>query len=189
MLGEDRAATFAAVYDVTEAGNFEKANILNLPKSIAQFAKLRGLDESNLQAQLAEDRAKLFAVRAKRVRPSLDDKVILSWNALTISAMVKGYRALGEDRFLQAATKTPSLFGVKCGATMADCGTRGDWGKATLDAYLDDYSYLIDGLPSCFRSTAIRSCRPGRSSWQAFLTQILRIQPVGTFLLLRSMSN
>ncbi len=151
VLGEDRAATFAAVYDVTEAGNFEKANILNLPKSIAQFAKLRGLDESNLQAQLAEDRAKLFAVRAKRVRPSLDDKVILSWNALMISAMVKGYRALGEDRFLQAATKSAQF--IRREMRRDDGRLWHTWrlGKATLDAYLDDYSYLIDALTELFQ--------------------------------------
>ncbi|MEZ6074186.1 MAG: hypothetical protein R3C56_00495 [Pirellulaceae bacterium] len=83
-MGAERAQQFCDCYDVTEAGNFEESNILNLPKSISQFAALRQMDEIHLREQLSQDRDKLLQQRATRVRPSLDDKVLLSWNALMI---------------------------------------------------------------------------------------------------------
>ena len=52
MLGAERAKTFAYVYDVTEPGNWEGKNILNLPKTIAQAAKLLGRDEAELRPTL-----------------------------------------------------------------------------------------------------------------------------------------
>ena len=69
ILGEERAATFCQVYDVTEAGNFEHTNILNLPKTMAQQAKLLVRELEDLSAELAESRAKLFAA-ARKAHPS-----------------------------------------------------------------------------------------------------------------------
>lgn len=146
VLGAERAEQFNAVYDVSESGNFEGANILNLPKSMEHFAKLRNLDPQLLNQQLLEDRQKLFKVREKRIRPGLDDKVLLSWNAIMIIAMVKGYRALGEDRYLQAATQCANF--IKQSMRRPDGRLWHGWraGQEALDAYLDDYSYLLVAL-------------------------------------------
>ncbi len=145
VLG-DRAAEFCEIYNVTSAGNFEGHTILNLPTSIAEYAKGRGINEGDLQKRLSESRSKLFERRAKRVRPGLDDKVIVSWNALMISAMVKGYRALGDERYLQAAVKNAEF--MRTGMRRDDGRLYHSWrhGKANFAAYLDDYSYLIDAL-------------------------------------------
>ena len=95
VLGAERAKTFAYVYDVTAAGNWEAQNILNLPKTIAQAAKLLGRDEEELRSELAEDRAKLLAVRDRRVPPGKDTKVLTSWNGLMIAPLAEGGRVLG----------------------------------------------------------------------------------------------
>src|SRR5262249_35481070 len=84
VLGGDRAKTSTYVDEVTEAGNWEPTNILNLPKPIAQAAKLLGRDEAELRRELDEDRAKLLAVRDRRVPPGKDTKVLTSWNGLMI---------------------------------------------------------------------------------------------------------
>ena len=170
VLGSERAKEFCSVYDVTAKGNFEGHSILNLPKPIAAYARLNALDESELQKRLADDRARLFAQRAKRVRPSLDDKVLVSWNALMITAMVKGYRALGDERYLQAA--------LKCSRFMRTQMCREDgrlwhsWrqGKANLDAYLDDYSYLIDALTELIQVHADAELL----NWSIELAEIMR---------------
>ena len=60
VLGPERAKTFAYVYDVTEQGNWEHQNILNLPRTIAQAAKLLGRPEDEVRAELVEDRARLL---------------------------------------------------------------------------------------------------------------------------------
>jgi len=63
VLGEERAKTFCYVYDVTDDGNFEGKSILNLPKTLAQCAKLLERDIADLESELAESRAKLLEVR------------------------------------------------------------------------------------------------------------------------------
>ncbi len=151
VLGLQRGGQFCDCYDVTEAGNFEDFNILNLPKSISQFAKLKQLDEQLLRQELNEDRKKLVERRALRVRPGLDDKVLLSWNALMITAMTRGYRALGYERYLQSAKKAVQF--VHQHMRRADGRLWHTWrhGEPSLDAYLDDYAYLIDALTELFQ--------------------------------------
>ncbi len=170
ILGADRAHEFCAVYDVTEKGNFEGHSILNLPRSITEYAKTNGLDEGELEKRLADDRAKLFARRAQRVRPSLDDKVLVSWNGLMISAMVKGYRALGDDRYLQAALRCARF--IRAQMRRDDGRLWHTWrhGKASVDAYLDDYSYLIDALAELIQVQADAEL----FAWSIELAEILQ---------------
>jgi uncharacterized protein YyaL (SSP411 family) len=151
VLGAERAQQFCDCYDVTEAGNFEESNILNLPKSISQFAALRQIDEALLREQLSQDRDKLLQRRATRVRPSLDDKVLLSWNALMIAAMTRGYRAVADQRYLQSAQAAVEF--IRSSLRRADGRLWHTWrqGTPSLDAYLDDYAYLIEALTELFQ--------------------------------------
>jgi len=153
VLGETAGATFGRVYDVTDAGNFEGHSILNLPKSIAQAAKVMGRDEAELTAELAESRAKLFAVREKRVHPGKDDKVIVAWNGLMIDALARAAGALGEPRYAAAAAKAADF--LHDNLLRDDGRLLHTWrhGKAKLDAYLDDYAALAGGLISLYEAT------------------------------------
>src|SRR5262249_18363468 len=103
VLGAERAKTFGYVYDVSEAGNWEGHNILTLPRTIGQAAKLLGRDEEGLRAELAADRAELLAVRDRRIPPGKDTKVLVSWNGLMIAAMAEAGRVLEDGRYLDAA--------------------------------------------------------------------------------------
>jgi uncharacterized protein YyaL (SSP411 family) len=151
LLGAERGQQFCDCYDVTKEGNFEASNILNLPKSIAQFAALRELDEALLRVQLAEDRDKLLQQRATRVRPGVDDKVLLSWNALMITAMTRGSRAVGDKRYLAAAQRTVEFIQSSLRRPNGRLWHTWRHGTASLDAYLDDYAYLIDALTELFQ--------------------------------------
>jgi uncharacterized protein YyaL (SSP411 family) len=103
VLVPQRAKTFCTVYDVTEAGNFEGRNIPHLPRRILDWAEMLGRILPKLDAELAEDRAKLLAARSERVRPGRDDKVLVSWNGLMIDAMARAGVALAESRYREAA--------------------------------------------------------------------------------------
>ncbi len=153
ILGADRARTFAQVYDVTPSGNWEHQNILNLPKTIAQAAKLLGRDEANLRDELDRSRAELLAVRDRRVPPGKDTKVLVAWNGLMIASMAEGGRILKESRYLDAASRAA---GFILDRMRQDDGrllhTYKD-GRARLDAYLDDYADLIDGLTRLYEAT------------------------------------
>ncbi len=95
VLGSELAAEFDYIYDVSEAGNFEGHNILNLPKPIDVCAKLRQVDAKELLARLASARGKLLEVRGGRVRPARDDKVLISWNGLMIDALARAAGGAG----------------------------------------------------------------------------------------------
>ncbi|MHB1560151.1 MAG: thioredoxin domain-containing protein [Isosphaeraceae bacterium] len=153
VLGPERGKTFAQVYDVTPSGNWEHRNILNLPKTIAQAATILGRGEDELRAELAESRARLLEVRDRRIPPGKDTKVLVSWNGLMIAALAEGGRILGEPRYLDAAARAA---GFLLDTMRLDDGrllhTYRD-GRARLDAYLDDYTNLIDGLTRLYEAT------------------------------------
>jgi uncharacterized protein YyaL (SSP411 family) len=153
VLGTDRAKTFCYVYDITEQGNWEEHNILNLPRTISQAAKLLGRDEHPLRDELAECRSQLLAVRTGRVPPAKDTKVLVSWNGLMIAALSEGGRILKDDRCLGAARRA-AYFILE--HMLKDDGrllhTYKD-NQAKLDGYLDDYADLIDGLTRLYEAT------------------------------------
>ncbi len=146
VLSESAAATFAQVYDVSEYGNFEETNILNLPKTIDQQAQLLGRDPQELRVELAESRKKLFAVRERRIHPHKDDKVITGWNGLMIEAFAAAGDVLGNSRYLDAARRAADFIDEKL--CRDDGRLLHTWrnGQAKVDAYLDDYTYLACGL-------------------------------------------
>ena len=109
QLGEEVGERFCTVYDVSEAGNFEGQNILNLPRPIEQVVEANGWDLAELESELAAARAKLFSVREVRVRPGLDDKVIVCWNGLAIDAFARAARVFDESRYRVAAEKAASF--------------------------------------------------------------------------------
>ena len=152
IVGERDAALFCDYYDVTDAGNWEGRNILNVPRSAETVAGLHKLAEKELESRLRSARKRLFDAREKRVKPHLDDKMLASWNGLMIASMAKGYRILGETRYRDSAERA-----AECVLTrMTRDGRllrsyRG--GKAGTPGYLDDYAFMIDGLLSLFETT------------------------------------
>ncbi len=155
VLDENAATIFAKVYDVSAEGNFEHTNILNLHKTIDQQAKLLGREPAELRRELAESRAKLFAAREKRVHPHKDDKVLVAWNGLMIEALAAAGAVLGEPKYLAAAEKAADFLL----AELRDAEGRllHTWrhGNAKVPAYLDDYTYLANGLIALYEATFV----------------------------------
>ena len=158
MLGDERGATFGRVYDVSDAGNFEGRNILNLPKTLEQCAKILGREPDELAAELADSREKLFAVREKRVRPGRDDKVIVAWNGLMIDAMARAGAAL-ERAANTSSRPTRRPVSSLSGMRRDDGRLLHTWrdGQAKLDAYLDDYAALANCARQAVRSDLRRA--------------------------------
>ena len=96
LLG-GRAEAFCARYDVTEGGNFEGKNIINL---IENPKPLQGLPE------MERERKALFAAREKRARPFLDDKVMACWNGLCMAAFAFAGRTFGDASLIKTAGET-----------------------------------------------------------------------------------
>ncbi len=142
VLGED-SALFCKIYNVSEKGNWENTNILWLPESPENFLKTNEIDPSELYHKLKQCREKLRIARESRIRPALDDKILLGWNALMVIALCKSYAATSTDLYLQLAENN-ILFLEK---NMRDHS--GNWyhtwknGQAHIPAFLDDLAYLI----------------------------------------------
>ncbi len=155
VLGKQRADLFCYVYDVTPEGNFEHGHsILNLPKTIAQCASIKGLEAKKLEQDLAQMRQELLAVRDKRVRPGKDDKILVSWNALMIDALAKAGVILSRPEYLAAAEKAANFILIKMSRPDGRLLHTYRHGEAKLDAYLDDYAYLVNSLVTLYESSA-----------------------------------
>jgi len=97
--------------------------------------------------------AKLLAVREKRPRPHLDNKILTSWNGLQISALAKAYRVLGESRYLSAATQAAKFLLAKMySPENGQLLRRYCDGEAAVPAFLDDYAFLSQALLDLFEA-------------------------------------
>ena len=125
-------------------------------------------DETELRAELAAGRALLLASRQTRIPPAKDTKVLVSWNGLMIAALAEGGRILKDERYLEAACRAA---GFILDRLRRDDGrllhTYKD-GQAKLDAYVDDYADLIDGLTRLYEAT-------GQPRWIESALELARI--------------
>ena len=152
VVGAEAARTFCSYFDVSEEGNWEGRNILNTPRPAEEVAKELGLEMPAFWESLSLSREALYERRLARVPPLLDDKILTSWNGLMIDAMAEGYRVLGDPRYLISATRAKDAL-LKL-MRRPDGGlfrtARGE--RAHLDAYLEDYAFLADGLLSLYEA-------------------------------------
>ncbi len=162
VLGKDAARVFDFAYGVEPRGNvledphgdFEGKNILFVRHSVEETAKHFGKAEPGVEALLADARKKLFAARARRPRPSLDDKVLTAWNGLTISALAKASQALDDSQYLAAAEGAARLIQSKLyDPASGKLRRRYRAGEVAIDGFLDDYAFLIQGLLDLFEAS------------------------------------
>ena len=130
-------------WGVSSAGNFEGKNILHIPAG----------PSAKPPDELVRAKRVLLKQRERRVRPGLDDKRILSWNALMIAALADAGAAMGRDDYLDGA-KGCARFILE---SMRDSDDRllRTWkdGKARLNAYLEDHAYLVEALLRLYEAT------------------------------------
>jgi hypothetical protein len=143
LLGEEAAAPVLEFYGVSERGNFEGANVLHRAQGAAA-PEPPGLDEA---------RRRLLVGREERVRPGLDDKRLLSWNALAISALAEAGAALGRDDYLEAARRCAEfVLGLMRDGEGRLLRTYKD-GEARLNAYLEDHAFLLEALLTLYEAS------------------------------------
>ncbi len=129
--------------------NFEGAWNPHVFVSVEQIAREQQLEPDVVERELNSARAKLLAVRSKRVWPGLDDKVLTSWNALAIRGLAIAARCVDRPDF--AAAAEPALAFLRANAWQSRPGggrllATSKGGVSHLNAYLDDYAYLANAL-------------------------------------------
>lgn len=136
-------SVIARYYQISERGNWEHGKNILLPGSSKEkFARKNDLSLDQFNSLLNEADQKLLNYREKRIRPSTDDKVLTSWNALMLVAYIDAFRALGDEIYLQAAIDN-ALF-LETNMIKKDGSLFRNFmnGKASIDAFLDDYAIL-----------------------------------------------
>ena len=144
LLSNDEYQLFAPVYGLDRPPNFEN-HFWNLhrfqtPEAVANRI---GLDPATAATHLKNARHKLLEARAQRVRPGRDDKVLCSWNGLMIKGMARAGRLLERADFIASAERAYDFLRVRMWKDGRLLATYKD-GRAHLNAYLDDYVFLID---------------------------------------------
>jgi len=136
LLSSEEYAVAAAHFGLDGAPNFERRHWhLRVARPVAEADR----------PLLDKARAKLLAAREKRVRPGRDEKVLVSWNALAIRGMAHAGRVFGREAWLESARRALGFVrasmwqGGRLLATYKD-------GRAHLNAYLDDYAFLLAAL-------------------------------------------
>jgi uncharacterized protein YyaL (SSP411 family) len=146
ILGND-AAFFCEYYDITRYGNWEGKNILHVKESLEQFSSRKDISINDLKELLEKGEKKLFEERSKRVRPQLDDKIILGWNALMNIACSKAFAATGNEQFRQLAIDNMDFLLQKFSISNSN-KFHHTWKNnvAKYPAFIDDYAFLIQAL-------------------------------------------
>jgi len=150
IIGND-ADVFCLYFDITDGGNFEGNTILHNSINMSTVAFQFGKTEQEVKEIIRKYSEKLLETRSKRVAPGRDEKILTSWNALMISAFVKGFRISGQTRFLDAAEKCVNFIQEKLTKSGELLRTYKD-GQAKLKAYLDDYAYFANALLDLFET-------------------------------------
>jgi len=145
LLNEADYAVFARRFGLDQTPNFEGRWHLHVHARVEAIAKALRLEPTEVEASLQRARQRLFEVRERRPRPGRDEKILTSWNGLMIKGMAAAARHLLEPEFATSAQRAVDFIrqtlwtGERLLATYKD-------GKAHLNAYLDDYAFLIDGI-------------------------------------------
>ncbi len=145
LLTAEEYAPFAAVYGLDREPNFEGKWHLHGHRTANQVARDLGTTRASVAALLETARHKLLTVREGRVRPGRDEKVLTAWNGLAIKGMARAARVLKRADYLASAQGALDFIRAELWRNGRLLATYQD-GKARLNAYLDDYAYLIDAL-------------------------------------------
>jgi uncharacterized protein YyaL (SSP411 family) len=155
LLGVGDARLFSAFYDISLPGNFEhRASILRMQHTPLEVATRVGVTEAAMLEALERGRQVLFEARTRRVRPARDEKVLAAWNGMMLRALAEASSVLERPDFLDAAVHNAEflLRDMRDG----DGRLHRTWKPghtARLNAYLEDYANVADGLLALYEAT------------------------------------
>jgi len=152
ILGS-HATLFMDYYNVNETGLWEHGNyILLRTEKEEAVAKRHGLSLDRFRQTIRDCRKKLLDERQKRIRPGLDNKIIVSWNALMVKAYIDAYNSFNETRFLEIAISAMNFLTVNAmlpGGIMYHTCNSG----AVINGFLEDYCFAIEALLALYETT------------------------------------
>ncbi len=154
VLGERLAEFALAYFDIPRTGNFEHgASVLRRADNLSTLAERFGLSHDETKKMIDDIRAKLRLARELRVAPATDDKVILSWNSLMISALVRLAHVSRQERYLDVAAVTAQQLWAYLRPNRGQLYRVLVSGEAKTPAVLEDYAFFIRALIDLYEHT------------------------------------
>jgi uncharacterized protein YyaL (SSP411 family) len=152
VLGPEDGAIVRPWWGVTPGGNFEGRTILHAWRSVEAASAEAGVTPERLMAAVTRARPLLYAARAERVWPGLDDKVLTAWNAMMLHAFALAARATGDEMYRRIAIRSAEFL---LGSLRVDGRLMRTYkaGRAKIPAFLDDHALLADALIALYEAT------------------------------------
>jgi uncharacterized protein YyaL (SSP411 family) len=161
-LGKRDGELFCNYFNVTDEGNFEGKNILNVTHSQIEQARAANLDEKQLTDIIEQSKDKLLKIRNSRIKPDRDEKILTAWNGLMLASFSEAGAILGRVEYTEAARKNADFLLREIWRDGRLLRTFKD-GVAKLNAYLEDYAFFAEGLLTLYETTGeskwLQSCR------------------------------
>ncbi|MBL8203554.1 MAG: thioredoxin domain-containing protein [Blastocatellia bacterium] len=153
LLGKEDAQLFNRYFDVTPHGNFEHAmSALHVDIELTAVAKIMQVAPERLAAAITRGKQILFEAREQRIKPARDEKILTAWNGLMLRSFAEAAHILKRDDYLQIAINNAEFLTTQLKRDGRLLRTHKD-GQSKLNAYQEDYAYLMDGLLSLYEAT------------------------------------
>jgi hypothetical protein len=163
----DAAEIFDFHYGVQSHGNapegsdphdeFRGKNILIARHTVGETAQRFKKSEEEIAKFLAQSREKLLAIRAKRPRPHLDDKIIAAWNGLMISAFARAAQVLDPataGRYLEIAMRGTKFLRANLYEEKSKLLYRNyREGRSAIEGFTDDYAFVVHALLDVYEAS------------------------------------
>lgn len=154
VLLQDDFELFSNVFNINSFGHWEHGNhVLIQSKPLSEIARTLSITESDLVEKKKIWEQKLYSERAKRSKPTIDDKCITSWNAIMLKGYVDAYKALGEQRYLDISLKNAHFILNNLWSSEGNLYRTFKNGKASINGYLEDYAHVIQAFISLYQAT------------------------------------
>ena len=149
----DKSSVLPEYFHATEDGNWEHGrNILIRSKNDARFMSDYNINKHDLNILVEQGKRKLMDARAKRIRPGLDDKIVCSWNAMTVRGLLDASNAFGDKQFLHFAQGVINF--IESNLIADDNVFRTFKNKrSTTEGFLEDYAFLIQAYIGLYQCT------------------------------------
>jgi uncharacterized protein YyaL (SSP411 family) len=153
IIGND-FELFRDYYNVNSLGYWEHSQyILMRTETDESFAQKHQLSVDEMQSKVQVWKQKLVTERSKRVRPGLDDKILASWNAMTITGLISCFKAFGESAYLELALANAIFLKNKMITDSGEVFHSYKNSRAKISGFLDDYAFIIEAFTALFEVT------------------------------------
>jgi len=153
IVGETHGPLIKEYFGIDHEALWEnRENILLIARPIETLMTKYDLSENEFLRILEESKSKLLEARNKRIRPGLDNKILLSWNALAINGLLEAWKVFREPEFLEKAENIQRFI---CANMIKDGLLYHSYqnGAPKISGFLEDYALYIESLITYYQCT------------------------------------